>query len=97
MFFDERIFQQQRFCFSIRHCDFNAGDLDSAPDGNIYHSNSSFALFRLDPVTGVQTNVGFGSVGALAGVVSFVPLPAAMWMMLGGLLALWRVAARIAP
>jgi len=77
--------------------DFNAGDLDYAPDGNIYHSNSSFALFRLDPVTGVQTNVGFGSVGALAGVVSFVPLPAAMWMMLGGLLALWRVAARIAP
>lgn len=75
--------------------DLNAGDLDYAPDGNVYHSNSSFALIRLDPVTGLQTNIGFGSVGALAGVASFVPVPPAIWMMLGGLLALSRMVVRV--
>ena len=46
------------------------GDIDYAPDGNIYHSNFSFALVRIDPKSGKQTVVGFGSVGALSGVAS---------------------------
>ena len=45
-------------------------DLDYASDGFIYHSNSSFALFRMDPVSGVQSIVGFGDLGGGGGLAS---------------------------
>ncbi len=50
--------------------DFAVGDIDLAADGFLYHSNFSFTLIRVDPITGDQTNVGFGEVGAFAGLAS---------------------------
>lgn len=64
------------------------GDIDFAPDGNLYHSNFSYALIRLDPATGVQTILGFGQVGALAGLASAVPETSTSIMLACGLVAL---------
>jgi hypothetical protein len=49
---------------------FSVDDIDFAPDGLIYHTNFSFALFSIDPATGVQTNIGFGEVNSLNGLGS---------------------------
>jgi len=73
---------------------FNVGDLDHAPDGQLYHSNFSHALIRLDPSTGVQSVVGFGAIGALGGIASVVPEPAAAWLGLAGLWAVPRATRR---
>lgn len=56
----------------------NVDDIDVAPDGLIYHTNFSFGLFRIDPATGAQPFVGFGSVGAMGGIASVVPEPASL-------------------
>jgi cysteine-rich repeat protein len=45
-------------------------DIDYARDGFIYHSNFSFALGRIDPASAIQTNIGFGALGALSGIAS---------------------------
>ena len=49
---------------------FNVGDVDFAPDGYIYHTNYSWALFRIDPITVTQTFIGFGNLGSLHGIAS---------------------------
>jgi DNA-binding beta-propeller fold protein YncE len=66
-------------------------DIDYAPDGFIYHSALGNALVRIDPATATQSIANGGTVGALAGVASTaVPLPAAAWLLLGGLCGLRR-------
>ncbi len=49
---------------------FSVDDMDFAPDANLYHSNFSSSLFRMDPLTGVQTQVGPGITDALGGLAS---------------------------
>ncbi len=66
---------------------FNVDDIDLAPDGYIYHSNYSYVLMRLDPLSGVQTIVGSGYVGTLSGIAS-IPEPATVSLLtLGAFLA----------
>ena len=49
---------------------YNVDDIDYAPDGFIYHTNFSHALFRIDPDIGQQINIGFGELGAISGIAS---------------------------
>jgi hypothetical protein len=51
------------------------GDLDYAPDGYLYATNFSWALGRIDPATGNEILVGFGSLGALGGLVTAIGAP----------------------
>jgi hypothetical protein len=62
---------------SIQIGNYNAGDIDFAPDGYIYHTNYSWATIKMAPATGVQTLVGFGEYGALGGIAS-IPEPATL-------------------
>jgi hypothetical protein len=48
--------------------DASVGDITWAPDGFLYATNFSWALFRLAPEDGTQTLVGFGELGALGGL-----------------------------
>ena len=48
----------------------NVSDLDYAGNGKLYHTNASSTLFEIDPVTGMQTNLGFGTAGQLGGLAS---------------------------
>jgi hypothetical protein len=50
--------------------EYNAGDIDFAPDGYIYHTNFSWYLFKIDPATAEQTEVGNGGLGPFGGIVS---------------------------
>ncbi|MGE0386548.1 MAG: hypothetical protein AB7Q97_17610 [Gammaproteobacteria bacterium] len=54
---------------------FNVDDIDAAPDGFVYHTNFSAALFRIDPILGTQTLVGFGQAGPISGLASAAPVP----------------------
>lgn len=49
---------------------FAVYDIAAAPDGFIYHTNYSPALFRIDPVTATVTFVGFGNLGQLGGIAA---------------------------
>jgi hypothetical protein len=60
----------------------NVGDMDFAPDGYIYHTNFSWYLFKIDPVTGEQTDAGYGGLGPFGGIASDnVPEPAALLLL----------------
>lgn len=50
--------------------DFNVDDIAYAADGNIYASNFSYALLKIDPQTLSNTTVGFGDIGALGGIAA---------------------------
>jgi hypothetical protein len=52
----------------------NIGDIACGPDGDLYATNASWALLRIDPRTGEVLVAGFGQLGALGGL-AFVPSP----------------------
>ncbi len=62
---------------------YNAGDIDFAPDGYIYHTNFSWYLFRMDPATGGQmefdSSGGLGPFGCIAS--GYVPEPATLLLL----------------
>jgi hypothetical protein len=49
---------------------YNIGDIDFAVDGNIYGTNYSWGLLKIDPITGTEVAVGSGNLGALGGLAS---------------------------
>ena len=76
---------------------YTLGDIDYAPNGQLYASNFSYAPVRVDPASAVQTLVGMGAVGDLSGIASVpaVPEPKTYAMLLAGLslvglIARWR-------
>jgi hypothetical protein len=64
---------------------FDVGDITYAADGNIYASNFSYALLKIDPQTLSNTFVGFGNVGDLGGIAAVaapsVPEPSTLALM----------------
>ncbi|GMG85564.1 hypothetical protein LNKW23_47870 [Paralimibaculum aggregatum] len=73
-------------------------NLTFAPDGTLYATDDiSKALFTVDPATGAATEIGpLGSdfVRAIAAAPAAVPLPAAGWLLFGGLLGFGLVRRR---
>ena len=54
----------------VLESDFAIGDVDLAANGYLYHSNFSYALIRVNLDSGLAENIGFGEVGAMAGLGS---------------------------
>jgi hypothetical protein len=48
----------------------NIEDITYAPDGNIYATNFSYGLFKIDPQTASNTLIGFGTIGDLDGIAA---------------------------
>jgi len=50
--------------------DFNVQDMTYAADGNIYATNFSYFLLKIDPQTLSNTAIGNGNIGDLAGIAA---------------------------
>jgi hypothetical protein len=53
----------------------NIEDITYAPDGNIYATNFSYGLFKIDPQTASNTLIGFGTIGDLDGIAAIAAPP----------------------
>ena len=49
---------------------YNVGDITFAPDGNIYATNFSYGLLKINPQTASNISVGGGSIGDLQGIAA---------------------------
>lgn len=54
---------------------YTLGDIAYAPDGQIYATNYSWWLAKIDPATAVTTLVGLGNLGALDGLTVEINAP----------------------
>ncbi len=54
---------------------FEVQDITFAADGNIYATNFSYALTKIDPQTLSNTLVGFGNIGDVDGIASPLLFP----------------------
>ena len=49
---------------------YNVEDISYAPDGNIYATNFSYSLLKINPQTASNTLIGAGSIGDLDGIAA---------------------------
>ena len=60
---------------SLSSSNFAIGDITYAPDGNIYATNYSYALLKINPQTASNTLIGLGSIGDLDGIAAIAQQP----------------------